>query len=140
MTRLLNNPFLLGFDDLEQTLDKISKSSAAGYPPYDIERIGQEDTRITLAVAGFSRYDLSVSIENRQLVIRGRQEERPEREFLHRGIASRRFQRSFVLAEGIEIVSAKLDNGLLRIDLRRPEVEAGSRSIKIQTAHARKTS
>lgn len=136
MTRLLDNPFSLGFDDLEQTPGKVSKSSAAGYPPYDIERIGKQDTRLTLAVAGFSRQDLSVSIENRQLVIRGRQEERPKREFLHRGIASRRFQRSFVLAEGLEIVSAKLDNGLLRIDLRRPEAEAGPRSIKIQTAGA----
>lgn len=130
MTRLLENPFPLG-----GTLGKVSKS-AAGYPPYDIERIGEQGTRITLAVAGFSRHDLSVEIENGQLVIRGRQEERPQREFLHRGIASRRFQRSFVLAEGTEVVDAKLDNGLLRIDLRRPEREAASRSIKIQAARA----
>lgn len=131
MTRLLENPFPLG----GQTLGKVSKS-AAGYPPYDIERIGEQDTRITLAVAGFSRHDLSVEIENGQLVIRGRQEERPQREFLHRGIASRRFQRSFVLAEGVEVVDAKLDNGLLRIDLRRPERKAAPRSIKIQAARA----
>ena len=133
MTKLLDNPFLPGFDDPERTLDRVSKSSAAGYPPYDIERIGRQDTRI--AVAGFSRRDLS--IENRQLVIRGRQEERPGREFLHRGIATRRFQRSFVLADGIEIVGAELDNGLLRIDLMKPEAETGSRSIEIQAARAR---
>ena len=133
MTRLLEKPFSLG------ALVTVSKS-AAGYPPYDIERIGEQNTRITLAVAGFSRRDLSVSIENGQLVIRGRQEDRPQREFLHRGIASRRFQRSFVLAEGIEVVDAKLDNGLLRIDLRRPEREAASRSIRIQAARAEKTS
>ncbi len=133
MTRLLEKPFSPG------ALDTVSKS-AAGYPPYDIERIGEQNTRITLAVAGFSRRDLSVSIENGQLVIRGRQEDRPQRKFLHRGIASRRFQRSFVLADGIEVVDAKLDNGLLRIDLRRPEREAASRSIRIQAAHAEKTS
>ena len=130
MTRLLENPFLLG----DRTLGKVSN---AGYPPYDIERIGEQDTRITLAVAGFSRHDLSVEIENGQLVIRGRQEERPQREFLHRGIASRRFQRSFVLAEGIQVVDAKLDNGLLRIDLRRPERKTASRSIRIQAARAK---
>lgn len=133
MTRLLEKPFSLG------ALGTVSKS-AAGYPPYDIERIGEQNTRITLAVAGFSRRDLSVSIENGQLVIRGRQEDRPQREFLHRGIASRRFQRSFVLAEGIEVVDAKLDNGLLRIDLRRPEREAAARSIRIQAARSEKTS
>ena len=135
MTKLLDNPFLPGFDDPERTLDRVSKSSAAGYPPYDIERIGRQDTRTTLAVASFSRRDLS--IENRQLVIRGRQEERPGREFLHRGIATRRFQCSFVLADGIEIVGAELDNGLLRIDLMKSEAETGSRSIEIQAARTR---
>jgi len=135
MTRLslFNSPFLLGFDDLERALDRVSKSSSDGYPPYNIERVGENDIRITLAVAGFARDQLSVSIEDTQLVIRGRQIDDPDREFLHRGIAARQFQRSFVLAEGIEIVGAELDNGLLHVNVKRPVVETQKRTIEIKT-------
>jgi HSP20 family molecular chaperone IbpA len=130
---LFNSPFLLGFDDLERALDRVSKSSSDGYPPYNIERVGENDIRITLAVAGFARDQLSVSIEDTQLVIRGRQIDDPDREFLHRGIAARQFQRSFVLAEGIEIVGAELDNGLLHVNVKRPVVETQTRTIEIKT-------
>ena len=131
---LFNSPFLLGFDDLERALDRVSKSSSDGYPPYNIERIGENDIRISLAVAGFSKDQLSVSIEDKQLVIRGRQIDEPDREFLHRGIATRQFQRSFVLAEGIEITGAELDNGLLHVNVKRPVVETQTRTIEIRTA------
>ncbi len=139
MTRLslFNSPFLLGFDDLERALDRVSKASSDGYPPYNIERIGEDGIRITLAVAGFSDEELSVTVENAQLVVRGKQDDDAERQFLHRGIAARQFQRSFLLAEGIEIEGAELDNGLLHIDLTRPEPEALSRSIEIRTAGKR---
>ena len=130
---LFNSPFLLGFDDLERALDRVSKSSSDGYPPYNIERVGENDIRITLAVAGFARDQLSISIEDTQLVIRGRQIDDPDREFLHRGIAARQFQRSFVLAEGIEIVGAELDNGLLHVNVKRPVVETQTRTIEIKT-------
>ena len=133
---LFNSPFLLGFDDIERTLDRVSKSSSDGYPPYNIERVGENDIRITLAVAGFSRDQLSVSVEDTQLVIRGRQIDDPDREFLHRGIAARQFQRSFVLAEGIEIVGADLDNGLLHINIKRPVIETETRTIEIRTSGA----
>jgi len=133
---LFNSPFLLGFDDLERALDRVSKSSSDGYPPYNIERVGEDDIRISLAVAGFARDQLSVSIEDTQLVIRGRQIDDPEREFLHRGIAARQFQRSFVLAEGIEIIGAELDNGLLHVNIKRPVVETQTRTIEIKTTSA----
>jgi len=133
---LFNSPFLLGFDDLERALDRVSKSSSDGYPPYNIERIGENDIRISLAVAGFSKDQLSVSIEDTQLVIRGRQIDDTDREFLHRGIATRQFQRSFVLAEGIEITGAELDNGLLHVNVKRPVVETQTRTIEIRTAAA----
>lgn len=133
---LFNSPFLLGFDDLERALDRVSKSSSDGYPPYNIERVGEDDIRISLAVAGFAKDQLSVLIEDTQLVIRGRQIDDPEREFLHRGIAARQFQRSFVLAEGIEIVGAELDNGLLHVNIKRPVVEAQTRTIEIKTTPA----
>jgi HSP20 family molecular chaperone IbpA len=133
---LFNSPFLLGFDDIERTLDRVSKSSSDGYPPYNIERVGENDIRISLAVAGFARDQLSVSVEDTQLVIRGRQVDDPDREFLHRGIAARQFQRSFVLAEGIEIVGADLDNGLLHINLKRPVIETETRTIEIKTPGA----
>lgn len=135
---LFNSPFLLGFDDLERALDRVSKSSSDGYPPYNIERVGEDDIRISLAVAGFARDQLSVSIEDTQLVIRGRQVDDPDREFLHRGIAARQFQRSFVLAEGIEIVGAELDNGLLHINIKRPVVETQTRTIEIKTPSAQR--
>ena len=113
-----NSPLLLGFDHLERMLDQASRASAEGYPPYNIEQIGESGLRITLAVAGFSMHDLEVTIQDNQLIIRGRQEdEDKERLYLHRGIAARQFQRAFVLAEGIEVVEAELNNGLLNIDL-----------------------
>lgn len=128
---LFNSPLLLGFDQFERTLDRISKNSAEGYPPYNIEQIGEDGLRITLAVAGFTADDLSVQIEDNQLVIRGRQVDDRERIYLHRGIAARQFQRSFVLAEGIEVMGAAMNNGLLHIDLKRPIPESRVRTIKI---------
>ena len=134
-----NSPLLLGFDHFERMLDRASKASAEGYPPYNIEQIGENGLRITLAVAGFSMDDLDVSLEDNQLVIRGQLEDRPgnslageETVFLHRGIASRQFQRSFVLAEGIEVKNASLDNGLLFITLERLVPEPEVRTIKIE--------
>jgi len=129
---LFNSPLLLGFDQFERTLDRISKSSAEGYPPYNIEQIGDDGLRITLAVAGFTTDDLQVQIEDNQLVIRGKQTDDKTRVYLHRGIAARQFQRSFVLAEGIEVVGCQLDNGLLHVDLKRPMPEPKVRTIKIQ--------
>jgi len=130
---LFNSPSLLGFDELERALDRVSKSSSDGYPPYNIERTGEDDIRISLAVAGFAPEELSVTIEDTQLVIRGKQDDDPDREFLHRGIAARQFQRSFLLAEGIEVLGADLDNGLLHVSLKRPVVETHSRTIEIRT-------
>ena len=135
MTRvsMFNSPLLLGFDHFERVLDRISKTSAEGYPPYNIEQLGDSGLRITLAVAGFAMGDLDVSLEDNQLIVRGRQaEEEGDRVFLHRGIAARHFQRAFVLAEGIEVQAASLDNGLLHIDLVRPVPEQRVRSIPIQ--------
>jgi len=133
---VFNSPLLLGFEHFEQMLDRASKASAEGYPPYNIEQIGDNRLRITLAVAGFSMDDLSVNVEDNQLVIRGRQEndETDGRVFLHRGIAARQFQRSFVLAEGIEVKGATLDNGLLNVDLERLQPEPQVRAVKIEPA------
>lgn len=128
---MFNSPFLLGFDELERLLDRSAKASSDGYPPYNIEQIGEDGLRITLAVAGFSEDELSVVTEDRQLIIRGKQKDDTERVYLHRGIAARQFQRSFVLAEGIEIAGASLDSGLLHVDLVRPKVESRQRVIKI---------
>ncbi|MBT3306854.1 MAG: Hsp20 family protein, partial [Alphaproteobacteria bacterium] len=137
---IFNSPLLLGFDHFEQMLDRASKASAEGYPPYNIEQIGENSLRITLAVAGFSMDDLTVSLEDNQLVVRGHLEDKPamgangeETVFLHRGIASRQFQRSFVLAEGIEVHGANLDNGLLFINLERLVPEPEIRAIKIES-------
>jgi HSP20 family molecular chaperone IbpA len=137
MTRVpsLSSPFLLGFDEIERILDRVTKGSD-GYPPYNIERLprdGQnpERLRITLAVAGFTRDQLDVSIEESQLVIRGRQQDDKTRHFLHRGIAARQFQRTFVLADGMEVLGADLRNGLLSIDLVRPQPERIVKSIAI---------
>lgn len=135
---LFNSPFLLGFDDLERALDRVTKSSSDGYPPYNIEQTGENDMRISLAVAGFSMDELSVSVEDTQLTIRGRQHDDPNREYLHRGIAARQFQRSFVLADGIEILGAELDNGLLHINLKRPVVETQTRTIEIKSGKTRR--
>ena len=131
---MFNSPLMLGFDQFERTLDRISKCSSEGYPPYNIEQIGDEGLRITLAVAGFTMDDLSVQIEDNQLVVRGRQADDGNRLYLHRGIAARQFQRSFVLAEGIEVIGAGLDNGLLNIDLKRPLPEPKVRKIPIEPA------
>ncbi len=134
MTRMqsLNSPLLLGFEHLERILDHVSKSAGEGYPPYNIEQIGDQGLRITIAVAGFAMEDLAVTLEDNQLVIRGRKsEDEAGRVYLHRGIASRQFHRSFVLAEGIEVGGASLDNGLLRIELQRRVPEPEIRTIRI---------
>lgn len=129
-----NSPFLLGFDHFERLLDRAAKSSAEGYPPYNIEQVGENGLRITLAVAGFSEDDLAVTIEDNQLVIRGRQAvDDDNRVYLHRGIAARQFQRAFVLAEGIEITGASLASGLLHVDLMRHVPEPQVRTVKINT-------
>lgn len=128
----LNSPLMLGFEHFEQTLDRITKAAGDGYPPYNIEQTGKDGLRIVLAVAGFDMSDLSIEVVDNQLVIRGRHSEDEEgRIYLHRGIASRQFQRAFVLADGIEVLSARLDNGLLNIDLHRPRPETVVRTIKI---------
>lgn len=130
--RLFTSPMFLGFDHLEQILERAAKSTSDGYPPYNIEQIGSSSLRITLAVAGFMMEDLQITQEDNQLVIRGRQtEDNEERVFLYRGIAARQFQRAFVLAEGIEVQTAWLDNGLLHIDIMRPKPETRIRHIEI---------
>ena len=134
----LSSPFLLGFDEIERALDRVVKG-AEGYPPYNIERVPGggnrlERLRITLAVAGFSAGELDVSVEENELVIRGRQEDDDKsRVFLHRGIAARQFQRTFVLADGMEVVAAELKDGLLSIELERPETARAARRIQITT-------
>ena len=130
---LFNSPLLLGFEQFERTLDRIAKSSAESYPPYNIEQIDENGLRITLAVAGFSTNDLSVQVEDNQLVIRGKQTDEPGRVYLHRGIAARQFQRSFVLADGIQVTGAGLDSGLLSIDLKRPPAETRVQKVDIRT-------
>ncbi|MBV6631786.1 MAG: Hsp20 family protein [Alphaproteobacteria bacterium] len=129
-----SSPFLLGFDHLEQTLDRLSKAGADGYPPYNIEQLSTGDLRISIAVAGFTMDDLSIQLEDRQLVIRGKQQSAAEQErvFLHRGIAARQFQRAFLLADGIEVDGAHLSNGLLHVDLRQPEITTKVRNIEIR--------
>lgn len=131
---VFNSPLMLGFDHFERTLDRIAKSSVDGYPPYNIEQTSSDGLRITLAVAGFGSDELSVQIEDNQLVIRGRQQEENDRVYLHRGIAARQFLRTFILAEGIEVQSADLDNGLLHINLRRPIPEVKVQTIEINSA------
>lgn len=139
MSRLpgFSSPLLLGFDEIERVLERVSKAANDGYPPYNIERLPNagrngDVLRITLAVAGFTRDQLEVVLEENQLVIRGRQVDTDcERIFLHRGIAARQFQRAFVLAEGIEVIGADLSDGLLSIDLARPEPERVVRRIDI---------
>ena len=135
MSRLpvFDSPLLLGFDHFERVIDRVAKSAAEGYPPYNIEQIDKEALRITIAVAGFSMNDLEVTTEDNQLVIRGRNaSEDKERIYLHKGIAARQFQRSFVLAEGIDVVTARLQDGLLHIDMLRPVPEPEVRRIKIE--------
>ena len=130
------HPFLLGFDEIEQALDRVAKAAGDGYPPYNIERLTRterdpERLRITLAVAGFTRDQLEITLEESQLVIRGRQMDDKTRHFLHRGIAARQFQRTFLLADGMEVLGADLSNGLLSIDLARPEPDRIVRTITI---------
>jgi HSP20 family molecular chaperone IbpA len=128
---VFGSPLFLGFDHLEQMLDRVAKNTD-GYPPYNIEQTAENRLRITLAVAGFAMEDLQITQEDNQLVIRGRQHDDSEgRVFLHRGIAARQFQRAFVLAEGIEVEGAWLDNGLLHVDLRRPQPEVRVKTIQI---------
>jgi HSP20 family molecular chaperone IbpA len=132
----LSSPFMLGFDEIERALDRVTKATGDGYPPYNIERIapssdGPERLRITLAVAGFARSDIEVTVEDKQLLIKGRQNDEKPRQFLHRGIASRQFQRAFLLAEGLEVLGADLAQGLLSIDLARPLPERITRRIAI---------
>lgn len=130
---LFDNPLLLGFEQMERTLARVAGPSD-GYPPYNIEQVGSSGFRITLAVAGFTASDLQVRVEANQLVIRGKQAANGEDPvYLHRGIAARQFQRSFVLADGIEVIEARLDNGLLWIDLEQPLAEAAVRHIEIRS-------
>ena len=138
MTRVttFSSPLLLGFDEVERALDRLAKTAGDGYPPYNIERLPKtenrgETIRIVLAVAGFARDELEVVIEENELTVRGRQQEEEARTYLHRGIAARHFQRTFVLAEGIEVLGASLKDGLLAIDLAKPLVERVARRIEI---------
>ena len=138
MTRVptLNSPFLLGFDEIERALERATRGGSDGYPPYNIERVARdgdrpEHLRITLAVAGFTREQLDITLEENQLVIRGRQMDDKSRQYLHRGIAARQFQRSFLLAEGMRVLGADLVNGLLCVDLVRPEPERVVQRINI---------
>ena len=130
---LANNPLLLGFDHVDRLLEHLAKQPGDSYPPFNIEQVGDSGFRISLAVAGFASDDLSVQVESNQLVVRGRQAEQSERVYLHRGIAARQFRRVFVLAEGLEVVSAALDKGILTIELRRPTTLSEVRTIAIQT-------
>lgn len=138
MTRhtFATHPFLLGFEQLDRLVERSAKTGSEGYPPYNIEQSGENAYRITLAVAGFREDELSITLEDRQLMIRGRQSDDDDesRVYLHRGIASRAFQRSFVLAEGVEIAGAVLENGLLHIDLRRAVPKPTVRRIEIAKA------
>jgi HSP20 family molecular chaperone IbpA len=138
MTRLslFSSPLLVGFDELERLLDRASKVAGDGYPPYNIERLPRADgeaerLRITLAVAGFNRDEIDITLEENQLVIRGRQKDDDDRNFLHRGIAARQFSRTFVLAQGMDVRGARLDKGILEIGLERPEPKRLVRRIDI---------
>ena len=132
---IFDSPLFLGFDHFERTFDRLKKTASDGYPPYNIEQLGENALRITLAVAGFTMDDLEVEIEKNQLIIRGQQKEDPDdngKIYLYRGIAGRQFQRNFVLADGIEVGEAWLDNGLLHIDMKRIEPESTARKIAIK--------
>lgn len=128
-----SHPYLLGFEQLDRLVERTAKTGNEGYPPYNIEQSSDNTYRITLAVAGFSEKDLSITLENAQLVIRGRQvDDSDERIFLHRGIAARQFQRSFVIAEGVEVAGASMENGLLHVDLHRSVPDAVVQTISIE--------
>ncbi len=131
-TALGSHPFLLGFEQLERLVERTAKSGNDGYPPYNIEQSGEQSYRITLAVAGFAEADLNITVEDRQLVIRGRQDDDSgDRLFLYRGIAARQFQRSFVLADGVEVCGATMEHGLLHVDLNRAVPETVVQTIQI---------
>lgn len=135
MTKLTlgTHPFLLGFDQLERLVERTAKTGNDGYPPYNIEQTSENSYRVTVAVAGFSEEDLSITLENNQLVIRGRQNESDaKRVFLHRGIAARQFQRAFVLADGVDVGEAVMENGLLHVDLNRAVPESVVQTIQIK--------
>ena len=140
MTRLspFNSPLLLGFEHLEQILERVSKTSNDGYPPYNILQVENDRLRISLAVAGFTGEELSVTVEQNQLHIYGRQQDDPDAVYLHRGIAARRFHRTFLLAETIEVDTAALDNGLLNIDLVQPEPAQTVRTVEIRRSAAKR--
>lgn len=138
---MLSSPMLLGFEEIERLIDRAGKGSDGGYPPYNIERVGGTESgaellRITLAVAGFTRDQLEIVLEDKQLTIRGRQQDDKSRDYLYRGIAARQFQRTFVLADGIEVKAAELDNGLLSVDLVKVEPERQMRRIEIGTLNS----
>ena len=134
---IFNSPFLLGFDQFERTIDRISKLSSDSYPPYNIEQISQNSLRITVAVAGFKKNELDVSLEGNQLQIRGnKKDDEREKIFIHRGIATRQFQRNFVLADGIEVNEASMDDGLLFVDLTQPI--NNDQSVKIEIRDTKK--
>ena len=134
-TLLFDSPFLLGFDHTRALIDRAAKAAAESYPPYNVEQIGRTGVRISLAVAGFSPEELTITLEDRQLTIAGKRDEaaRTEQAFLHRGIAGRGFVRSFVLADGLEVAEARLEHGLLHVDLVRPEQDRNIRRIPITT-------
>ena len=141
MTRLslFNSPFLLGFDEFERTVDRISKLSSDTYPPYNIEQISAQILRISIAVAGFTKEDLEISLEGNQLLIHGsRSEPNDDRIFIHRGIATRQFQRNFILADGIKVEGASMENGLLFIDLTQPVPQEESKKIEISDSSKKK--
>lgn len=130
---LASYPHMLGFEQLERLLERTAKSGNEGYPPFNIEQTSDYSYRITLAVAGFAEEDLAITVEDRQLVIRGRQNDDSEgRVFLHRGIAARQFQRSFVLADGVDVGEAIMENGLLHVDLSREKPQRVVQTINIK--------
>ena len=134
MTKLMLStyPFLLGFERLERLVERTAKSDLGGYPPFNIEQTSDESYRITLAIAGFAESDLSITVDDRQLMVRGKQSDDGDaRVYLHRGIAARQFQRAFVMADGVEVASAGMENGLLHIDLKRLPAETVIQTIKI---------
>ena len=131
---ILDSPFLLGFDHTRTLIDRAAKAAAEGYPPYNVEQLGERQVRISLAVAGFTPADLTVTLEGRQLTISGKREDAngAGQAYLHRGIAARGFTRAFVLADGLEVEGARLEHGLLHVDLTRPEAAQAVRTIPIQ--------
>ena len=134
-TTLIEAPFLLGFDQTRALIDRAQRAAADSYPPYNVEQIGEDSVRITLAVAGFTPDELNVTVEGRQLTVTGKREEaaKPKPRYLHRGIAARGFVRTFVLADGLEVKGSRLQHGLLHVDLVQPDQEKATRKIPIST-------